>query len=303
MAIRFIPYEQIDPVKWDACIRDAPNGLIYATHTYLSTMATHWDALVLDDYAAVMPLTWRRKYGIYYLYQPFFTASLGLFGRDITAQLLQTFLDAVPKRFRYCDTYLNASNLFAAAGFDLYERVTYVLPLAADYDSLYKEYRDNIRRNIRRAEQVGCTIRRDFPVQEVIALAKTQTQQFAPVTADDFSRFEELYSLLHQKGKARTYGIRDARGELVASCVFFLDERRAYYILVGNHPNGRTIGASHALIDAFIRDYAGSGLLLDFEGSDLRNLAFFYSSFGAKEEKYAGLKFNRLPWWMRMVKK
>ena len=62
-------------------------------------------------------------------------------------------------------------------------------------------------------------------------------------------------------------------------------------------------GASHALIDSFIRDQAGKELVLDFEGSDLRNLAFFYSSFGAKEEKYAGLKWNKLPFYIRFFKK
>lgn len=303
MAIRFVPYEQIDPVQWDACIAAASNGLIYARHDYLSTMATRWDALILDDYSAVMPLTWRRKYGITYLYQPFFTASLGVFGEHISAHLLQDFLEAIPRRFRYCDIYLNAGNLFSVPGYDLYERVTYVLPLADSYNSLFTAYRDNIRRNIRKAQQVGCSIRRDFPVEEVIDLAKEQTRQLAPVTEDDFTRFSRLYRQLSVLGKARTYGIADAQGVLVASCVFFLDDRRAYYILVGNHPNGRTIGASHALIDAFIQDYAGSGLLLDFEGSDIRNLAFFYSSFGAVEERYPGLKFNRLPWWVRMVKK
>jgi hypothetical protein len=64
---------------------------------------------------------------------------------------------------------------------------------------------------------------------------------------------------------------------------------------VGNHPGGKAIGASHALIDAFIKDHAGKKMLLDFEGSDIPNLAFFYSSFGAVEEEYAALKMNRLP--------
>jgi len=71
---------------------------------------------------------------------------------------------------------------------------------------------------------------------------------------------------------------------------------------VGNHPNGRTLGASHALVDAFIKDQAGQDLLLDFEGSDIRNLAFFYSSFGATEEKYPAIKLNRLPWYIRWMK-
>ncbi|HEY1022037.1 MAG TPA: hypothetical protein VGE06_06975, partial [Flavisolibacter sp.] len=93
-----------------------------------------------------------------------------------------------------------------------------------------------------------------------------------------------------------------AGGDLLASAAFLFSHNRAYYILVGNHPNGRTLGASHALIDAFIRDHAGQNLLLDFEGSDIRNLAFFYSSFGAREERYASIRLNHLPWWLRWVK-
>jgi hypothetical protein len=101
---------------------------------------------------------------------------------------------------------------------------------------------------------------------------------------------------------ATTYGIISPHGELIASCVFFLSHNRAYYILVGNHPNGKTIGASHALIDEFIKDYAGKNMLLDFEGSDIPNLAFFYSSFGATQEKYPSIKWNRLPFYLRWMK-
>ncbi|HEY0042670.1 MAG TPA: GNAT family N-acetyltransferase, partial [Flavisolibacter sp.] len=114
--------------------------------------------------------------------------------------------------------------------------------------------------------------------------------------------FRSLFGQLLKKGGAKTYGILSKSGELLASCVFFFSRRRAYYILVGNHPNGRTLGASHALIDAFICDHAEQDLLLDFEGSDIRNLAFFYSSFGATEEKYAAIKYNRLPWWANWLK-
>jgi hypothetical protein len=100
-----------------------------------------------------------------------------------------------------------------------------------------------------------------------------------------------------------TYGVLSAKKELVASCVFLYSHKRAYYILVGNHPDGRTVGASHALIDAFIKDHAGKDMVLDFEGSDIRNLAFFYSSFGAKEENFAGVKLNRLPFYLKWMKK
>jgi hypothetical protein len=78
---------------------------------------------------------------------------------------------------------------------------------------------------------------------------------------------------------------------------------RAYYILVGNHPNGKTLGASHALINSFIEKHAGRDLLLDFEGSNVHNIAFYFKSFGASEEKYAGLRVNRLPPLLKWIKK
>ena len=89
----------------------------------------------------------------------------------------------------------------------------------------------------------------------------------------------------------------------MASAVFLFYGKRASYILVGNHPDGKTAGASHALINAFIRDHAGQDLILDFEGSDISSLAFFYSSFGAVPELYPEIRLNRLPFWMKWIKK
>ena len=136
-----------------------------------------------------------------------------------------------------------------------------------------------------------------------MALALMQMREHNRETADNADRFKKLYAFLHSKRMAITYGVFDTKNELLSSCVFFFSHNRAYYILVGNHPNGKTLGASHALIDAFISDHAGQSLLLDFEGSDVQNLAFFYSSFGAVEEKYAGLKINRLPFYLRWLKR
>lgn len=301
--IRYVPYHQIDQQQWDACIDKANNGLVYAYSLYLNKMARHWDALVLNDYEAVMPLTYNKKYGIHYLYQPPFTASLGVFGTDVTAALVKQFLQAIPSKFKYWDIYLNQGNFFPIEGFDLYQRSNYILSLQPPYDTLYGNYRDNIKRNIKKCVQQGGVVQKGVPIAEVIALAKAQTHQSAGLSDADFENFASLYQQLSTQQKAITYGIATPQGQLVAACAFFFSNGRAYYILVGNHPNGKTMGASHALIDAFIKDHAGSDMLLDFEGSDIRNLAFFYSSFGAVEEQYPGLRLNRLPWWMKWLKK
>jgi hypothetical protein len=301
--IRYVTYQQIDKLKWDACIDTAGNGLIYAYTFYLDAMAKHWDALVLNDYEAVMPLTWNKKYGIHYLYQPFYIAALGVFGKKISAVLLTEFLNAIPVKFKYRDIYFNHGNLFKPDKFTLYERMNYVLPLNENYEKLYSIFRDNVKRNIKKATQLNCVVKKDFDVTDVISLAQEQSKNFSSVTHEDHDHFKKLYQHLHQQQKAVTYGIYTPNGQLLASAAFLFSHGRAYYILVGNHPNGKTYGASHALINAFIKDHAGQNLLLDFDGSDISSLAFFYSSFGAREEKFAGIQLNRLPFWMKWFKK
>lgn len=301
--IRYVLYKGIDLIKWDNCISTAPNGLIYGYSYYLDYMTRQWDALVLGDYEAVMPLTWNRKYGIAYLYQPFLTAQLGVFGQNISAELLDAFLSAIPSKFLYWDFYLNHQNVFPLNNFHLYLRTNYVLDLDKPYEELYKNYRENIRRNIRKSEQLGGESIKDLDVQKVVELAVEQMKSYTKESSDNVDHFCRLYRYLHQRQQAITYGILNAKKELIASCVFIFSHNRAYYILVGNHPDGRTIGASHSLIDAFIKDHAGRKMLLDFEGSDIRNLAFFYSSFGAREENYAAIKLNKLPFYLKWVKK
>jgi hypothetical protein len=301
--IRYLTYQQINKTKWDACISSADNGLIYPCSVYLDAMAKNWDALILNDYEAVMPLTWNKKYSIHYLYQPPFTACLGVFGKSLTGETVTVFLKNIPAKFKYWDIYFNPGNVFKLNDFDLYQRMNFVLNLNEPYETLYKTYRDNIKRNIKKSEQFGLSIRKNVPVDAVIRLAKEQAGKFTSFADDDFIRFEKLYHLLYKKQQVTTYAVYTKQNELMASAVFFFSHNRAYYIMVGNHPNGKTLGASHALINAFIKDNAGQNIVLDFEGSDIASLAFFYSSFGAVEEKYSAVKLNRLPAVVRWLKK
>ena len=76
--IKYFLHNKIDLVKWDSCIDQSLNGIVYAKSYYLNNMSPDWNALILGDYEAVMPVTWRKKWQIKYLAQPAFTQQLGL---------------------------------------------------------------------------------------------------------------------------------------------------------------------------------------------------------------------------------
>lgn len=301
--IQYIQQTSIDKTKWDECIEHSPNGLIYGYSWYLDAMADQWDALVLNDYEAVMPLTWNKKYGIHYLFQPFFCASLGVFSKHtIDSNLVEQFLEQIPSKFKYFDIYLNHKNLFSIEEFPFTRRINYLLSLEHSYETISSNYRSNLKRNIKKAEVGKLIVKHKIEPDEILALAKETMQRVSAITDEQLNRFKKVFAEAEVKQRAETIGIYSVANELVASAAFLYSHNRWYYILVGNHPNGKTSGASHYLIDRFIFKHAGSPALLDFEGSDIRNLAFFYSSYGATEEQYPALRMNRLPKLLKWMK-
>lgn len=301
-SITYILQKDIDKSKWDACIATSANGLVYAYSWYLDTMSNNWDALILNDYETVMPVTWNKKYGVYYLHQPHLCASLGVFSKkEISKELVIAFLHAIPAKFKYWDFYLNHKNLFPISEYPLAERTNYVLSLHNSYEGISSNYRSNLKRNIKKVAESKLTVKQDIDVTEIIKLASLTMLSISNMNNTDFENFKTVFVKAKEMSCAETLGIY-LKDELLASAVFLFSHNRWYYILVGNHPNGKTLGASHYLIDRFIHLHAEENSLLDFEGSDIRNLALFYSSYGATEEKYPGIRMNKLPRILKWMK-
>lgn len=302
LEVRYLRYHEIDSTKWDNCIAEASNGLIYAYSWYLNALCEDWDALVMDDYKAVMPLPNRKKWGIQYLYQPFFCASLGVFaGNTISPEDLECFLKSIPKQFAYWDICLNYGNNHALKAFKTILRNNYTLPLHQPYETISQQYRTNLKRNLERAQKNGLSYSNNIDELEVIELAKPTMGRFAHIQQKDWDGFLNVVEQAKKRNCCEIVGVHFNQ-QLVASAIFFYSHQRWYYILAGNHPNGKTLGASHLLLDRFIAKHAGTDTLLDFEGSDAESLAFFYSSFGAQTEIYPALKINKLPAPLRWFK-
>lgn len=302
-SIHYLKNEEIDKTKWDQCIDKAGNGVVYAYSYYLDTMSKHWDALVWKDYEVVMPVTWNKKYSICYLYQPFLTAQLGIFGKNISEQLFEKFLEAMPRKFLYWDISLNQKNIFPETKIKFYLRNNFILNLNKSYDELYNNYNENTKRNIKKAEQANLISKKDIGLEKITALAWQQIKKITKQPSGNMDQFEKLYHHFYRQQQAMTYGIFSQQNELLASCAVFYSHNRIYYILVGNNSDGKPVGASHALIDSIIKDHAGKKMLFDFEGSDIPGLALFYSGFGSVEEKYPAIKLNKLPFYLKWMKK
>ena len=89
----------------------------------------------------------------------------------------------------------------------------------------------------------------------------------------------------------------------MGSAIFLKSKGAIHYILGAPTEEGRKLNASHVLIDRVLEEHASSNLTFDFEGSEIPSVASFYKKFGVNAYTYFGLKVNRLPFPLYLLKK
>ena len=99
--IRYLSHTEINKEKWDDCIAHSVFETMYPYSWYLDMVSPGWYALVRNDYEMVMPLTWKRTYGVRMLIQPILTQQLGIFSRkDTNPECVLEFIESIsPKYF------------------------------------------------------------------------------------------------------------------------------------------------------------------------------------------------------------
>jgi hypothetical protein len=298
--IRFLLRNEIDIEKWDRCILNATNGLIYARSFYLDTMAENWSALVEGDYNAIMPLTWNRKYGFSYLYQPSFTAQLGLFVSEPGDQkLIELFISHMKKYFRFCEIHLNYANDPS----ECIRRANYTLHLGKPYAEIRKGYKKRLLENLAESENNEMTYFRSDDFSSTILLFRREYgKRFPHVKAHHYQQFELLCQKMSNLKMAFVNQVQDPAGNLLSSNIFFKDERRIYNIMPVTLKLGREKKSQFFLLDQLFREFSANDLVFDFEGSELPGIAEFYKQFGPGLSSYPFLRYNSLPFPFKLFK-
>jgi hypothetical protein len=296
--IRYLEHDEIDEKKWDECIRQSFNGNLYGHYWFLDVVAGEWGALVEDDYKRVFPLPHRRKYRLSYIYQPFFTQQLGLYTTSkLSSKMADSFLDAIPKKFRHIEVNLNIHNKVTEGKFRMIPQRNHELDLIHSYDKIYSGYSENLKRNLKKAEKAGLTILKNPRPEVVVDLFRENRGRSIPHLKDeDFRRLLQMVYRCTYKGLADIRGVYDARNQLLAGAYFIRSHKKAIFLFSGLSEEGRKHSAMPFLIDSYIHENANKHMTFDFDGSNDPNLARFYKSFGSKEIIYQRVVINRLPW-------
>ena len=298
MPVVFIPYKDIDKLKWDACICSAANRLIYARPFYLDIMSENWDALVLNDYEAVMPLTWKKKLRIKYLYQPAFIQQGGIFSKLVVSQkVMNYFLDVAFDHFRFAEITFNYANCIIPDDKKIKwsVRANYIIDLNNDYVSIFKSYDPGFIKSLKRVNKFSLEYIASPDYAGIIQLYKELYSSRLPyIKQKDYKNFEKICAILAMEDKVITRLAFNQEKELVAAVVLLADGNRLYNIVSCITNAGKKIEANYFLYDKLIAEFAGRYLNLDLEGSDVKGISAFYKKFNPVPQPYPFASYNQL---------
>lgn len=298
--IKYLHRKEIDTNKWNDCIDKADNGLIYAKSYYLDAMAENWSAIILRDYEAVMPLPYKRKFGINYVCMPPFVQQSGIFSKtQIEPQAIDALLMKAKENFKFGEYNFNYKNEHLS----FTQKNNYTLPLKDGHFLISRNYKTNLKNNLAKAKQNNLHYSSSVDAETAIRLfQKLYNTRGLAISKNDYKNFEINSSLLLQKKEMIIRQVTNIKNLELSIAICLKDHRRIYFVLPATTAEGRKLKANHFLIDNLVKEFAGQNLLLDFEGSDIEGIANFYRNFGSINQPYYFHRWNNLPWPISWIK-
>lgn len=301
--ITYIKRKDLEVEKYDACIENSLQSRVYAFSWYLDIVADNWDVLVLDDYKAVMPIPWKKKYFIRYVHPPLWLLELGVFSLDANINF-QIFFKTLFRAFRFVESRLNTDMKIDADSVFLEPKEMQVVSLEQGYDAVFNNYRKDRKKDLAKANKLDLTEKWKDSAVNLITLFKNNVGKRTPnIQESDYIILKKLMATCIEKRVGEVLSIYDNENHIVASG-FFLKHKKTVTILVSSTDfKNRKNGANTFLIDKAIQEYEKDFDIFNFGGSSMQSIAKYFLSFGGNSLNYQQIKLNTLPFLFKLFKK
>lgn len=304
--IHFVEHKDIIPEKWNDAVRHARQATLLTSYDVLDTLTANssWNALILNNYQAIMPLPERKKFGIHYLYTPFFIPQFGIFAQQsLEAETIFDFFNNIPKKYKQIDLLLNIQNDVSLLKQKTIHLISHKLNLNQSYENLYAHFSQNTKRNIKDARKHALSYEVNPNIlDDVILLFKENKgdEKMVHYREKDYQILANTARLLLEKNAIDVIGVRHEQ-QLIAGAFFVKDIHCRWFWFSGRDTNASQFKPMFFLLDEFIRQHAEQQEILDFNGSLNKNVARLYTGFGAQPYPIPMVTYSQPGCWQTLI--
>ena len=262
-----------------------------------------WDVCLVErggQTIASMPYVIKNRIGFKLCSMPTLTQTLGPWIRPSAAkyakqlaqqkELMNQLIQQLPD-FDYFlqNWHYSQTNWlpFYWKGFKQSNSYTYVIEDLSDLGKIWSGFRENIRRDIRKASnRFNLLINDSLSVTDFLELNKRvfDRQNKHPPYSEEF--VHKLDRSCIENSSRKIFIAIDEDGRKHAGVYIIWDKDSAYYLMGGGDPELRNSGATSLCMWEAIKFASTVVNKFDFEGSMIEPVERFFQAFGAKQQSY-----------------
>ena len=207
-------------------------------------------------------------------------------------KIMNALIDQLP-RFDYFmqNFHYSITNWlpFYWRGFSQTTRYTYVIEDLSNLDKIFRDFDQDQRATIRKAEKIVKVISsEDIELFYKIGSMTFKRQGIeTPYTLNFLKRLDNACSVNNCR---KIFFAKDERERVHAAIYIVWDKNSAYLLMTGGDPHLRNSGAESLLIWEAIKFSSTVTKKFDFEGSMIESIEMFFRSFGGIQKPYFSIK-------------
>lgn len=244
------------------------------------------------DYRFGWPMVFNRKWGIHYLYQPYFVAQLGAMssmGINDFEPGLTALWQRLPKKYLYVDIDLPEDHQSLSAISRGFYRQTMMLSLEQGLVSIRNGYHRLARRMIQRSQEARVQIEMGTDIETDLAFYQATIGAHMRTSAEGYGRLRN--ALIYARTVQQLLHLRaTVDGQLVGVYFLLYSDRYIHSVAGCASALGKELGAFYALTDYALAFGSTRNRIFRFEGSDHSGIASFNRQFGAETVPYWHMK-------------
>ena len=301
--------QQVKIMDYD-CLKEIEIELLHEITSDLSLSEKLWFiALLADfkvkiciylDFETVFFVPFRSKFGVSYAYMPTFLQKLNFIGSNSG---VNPIMNELFKALRFGEISLSEKLAVGIGESSFKERKNHNLELSSSYEDIKREYAKNHIRNCKKASTIEVLNGNDFSGLISIFESEKKSVFYKKQMQEFIHNLKKMEKCERIKKHTLIYNAFIEK-RLVASIFLINFNGVLYYILGSSIKSDFKVSSLglYRLFDYLIELHSNQGLILDFEGSDHPGIARFFRGFGSAETPFYFMRWNYLPFPLKLIK-
>ncbi|MDR3267553.1 MAG: GNAT family N-acetyltransferase [Tannerella sp.] len=263
--------------------------------------AANWNVLLIEENNRTLAAWPRYMPRPHLVTMPSYTQTMGIWFAPPAADAKYT--SVLERRQALCKQFISRSSTrsflqnfpytftdwlpFYWNGYRQTTRYTYLLQDLKDADRLRNNMSQNLRRNIRKAqEQYHVSVRQGVSVEDFLQVQKLTFDRQGKKNTQSADALRRLIDVCRERGQGELWGGYDDDGHLHAVAFVAWQKSSAYYVAGGGDPEFRHSGAHSLVLREAIRFVSDRSDVFNFDGSMVPGIERFFREFGAIQTPY-----------------